>query len=97
MDWALYEMRVSTDASCPIQAPTNKSEIRSCGMRDDEAKYHREMETQKRTNRSLVSTFLHQTEELLCGTMVTILLIQLLYCCQQLVDDGLQLRTAYCL
>lgn len=49
------------------------------------------------TNRSLVCTFLHQTEELFCGTMVTILLIQLLHCGQQLVDDGLQLRTAYCL
>ena len=49
------------------------------------------------TNRSLVGTFFHQTEELLCGAMVTILLIQLLYCGQQLIDNGLQLRTAYCL
>lgn len=49
----------------------------------------------KNTNRSLVSTFLHQTEELLCGAMVTVLLIQLLYCGQQLIDNGLQLCTAY--
>lgn len=51
----------------------------------------------KSTNRSLVSTFLHQNEELLCGAVVSILLVQLLYCGQQLIHDGLQLRTAYCL
>lgn len=51
----------------------------------------------KSTNGSFVSTFLHQTEELLCGAMVTVLLIQLLHCGQQLIDNGLQLCTAYCL
>lgn len=51
----------------------------------------------KRTNRSLVSTFLHQTEEFLCGAMVTVLLVQLLHCGQKLIDDGLQLCAAYCL
>lgn len=53
--------------------------------------------TKKRTYRSLVSTFFHQIEELLSGAMVTVLLIQFLYCGQQLIDDGLQLCAAYCL
>lgn len=60
-------------------------------------KTHDYMSAWKNTNRSLVSTFLHQTKELLCGAVVTVLLIQLLYCGQQLIDDGLQLCTAYCL
>lgn len=49
------------------------------------------------TYRPFVSTFLHQTEELLCRAMVTILLIQLFYCGQKLIDNGLQLSTACCL
>lgn len=48
----------------------------------------------KSTNGSLVGTFLHQTEELLRGAVVAVLLVQLLHCGQQLVHDGLQLRTA---
>lgn len=43
----------------------------------------------RNTDGSFVCTFLHQTEELLCGAVVTVLLVQLLYCGQQLVDDGL--------
>lgn len=51
----------------------------------------------KSTHGSLVSTFLHQTEELVRGAVVTVLLVQLLHVGQQLVHDGLQFRTAYCL
>lgn len=88
-------MRVSTDASCH----THEIKIRKV------AAVRNQMTTQddakgwklQSTNGSLVSTFLHQTEELLRGAVVTVLLIQLLHCGQQLIDDGLQLRTAYCL
>ena len=59
--------------------------------------WHSERQILQKTYRSFVSTFLHQNEELLCGAVIPVLLVQLLYCCQQLIDDGLQLGTAYCL
>lgn len=47
------------------------------------------------TNGSLVCTFLHQTEELLRGAVVAVLLVQLFHCGQKLINDGLQLCAAY--
>lgn len=46
------------------------------------------------TDRPLVGTLLHQTEELLGGAVVAVLLVQLLHGGQQLVDDGLELGAA---
>lgn len=55
------------------------------------------MDIKQGTNWSFVSTFLHQSEELLSRAVVTILLVQLLNCGQQLINNGLQLHTSYCL
>lgn len=80
IDWALYEMRVSTDASYYTQ-------IRSIGDRPVPVVAGKK--PRENTHRSLVGTFLHQIEELLHWTMVTVLLIQLLHGGQQFIDNGL--------
>lgn len=85
-------MRVSTDASCRTH---------EMKMRQEAALYIKTRTTQtgtvKNTNRSLIGTFFHQTEELFCGAVVTVLLVQLFNRSQELIDDGLQLCAAYCL